>query len=503
MARRSMDMSKAAFALGRRLFSSYPSVAGVQSALVPAQTSASFLKWTSPVPVKTQHLLTPTLAGPATQITTLPNGLRVATEEHAHAKTATVGVWIDAGSRFESDAPAGTAHFLEHLIFKGTNKRSQAQLEVEVENMGGHLNAYTSREQTTYYARVTKENVGGAVDILSDILTGSKLDSAAVERERGVILREMEEVGKDGAETLFDHLHATAFQFSPLGRTILGSADNVRTITSGDLADYIATHYTAPRMVVCAAGAVDHESFVKLVSDKFSSLPTKPSHTAYELATSDPAIFTGSDVRFQDSDATEHSFVLAFQGLSWTDGDSTTLQVMQAMLGSWDARGGMGTAGGSQLSQFVASNKLCTNYMAFNTSYIDTGLFGVYAVTKDTDSLFDLAWATTQAFTKLIYDPNEDDVTRAKNQLKAQLLASSNADTTAACEDIGRQLLTYGRRLSRAEMCARIDAVDVEQVRKVAERLFHDQDPVVAAMGDVSELPDYNWLRRRTYWFAY
>ena len=472
---------------------------GTQNALVAP--APQYLKWTSPVPAA--HNTTPILSGPATQVTTLPSGLRVATESHAHARTATVGVLIDAGSRFESDATNGTAHFLEHLIFKGTSKRSQYQLEVEVENMGGHLNAYTSREQTTYYAKVTKENVPGAVDILSDILTGSKLEESAIERERGVILREMEEIEKDGAEVLFDHLHATAFQFSSLGRTILGSAERVRTLTQGDLADYVATHYTAPRMVVCAAGAVEHDAFVKLVSEKFASLPTKPAVTAYELAAADPAKYTGSDVRFQDSDATEHSFAFAFQGLPWTDGDSITLMVMQTMLGSWDARGGMSTHAGSELAQFVASNKLATSFSAFNTSYIDTGLFGVYAVTKDTDKLFDLAWAITQAMTKLVYDPNEDDVVRAKNQLKAQLLMTQGADTTAACEDIGRQLLTYGRRLSKAELCARIDRVDVEQVRKVAERIIYDQDHVLAAMGDVSELPDYNWFRRRCFWHVY
>lgn len=472
---------------------------GPISALV--EGNPDFLKWASPVPEV--HVLTPILSGPETRVTTLPSGLRVATESWPFARTATVGVWIDAGSRFETDATNGTAHFLEHLIFKGTQKRSQYQLEVEVENMGGHLNAYTSREQTAYYAKTLKEHVPGAVDILADILQASKLDADAIERERGVILREMEEIEKDTAEVLFDHLHATAFQFSPLGRTILGSAERVRTATQGDIADYIATHYTAHRTVVCAAGAVDHDEFVKLVSDKFSKLPTSPETMAHELVAADPAIFTGSEVRIQDSDMTEHSFALAFQGVPWTDGDAMTVMVMQAMLGSWDAKSGIDIHAGSPLAQLVAANKLASNFTAFNTNYIDTGLFGVYCVTKDTGTLFDLGWAITQAMTKLVYDPAEDDVARARNQLKAQLLMSSATDTTAACEDIGRQLLTYGRRLSSAEVCARIDAVDVKQVKKVAERLIFDQDHVLAAMGDVSELPDYNFMRRRTYWHVY
>ena len=151
-----------------------------------------FLKYGSPHPELTDH--TRILSAPETRVTTLPNGLRVATESNLAAKTATVGVWIDAGSRFETDETNGTAHFLEHMIFKGTEKRTARQLEEEIENMGGHLNAYTSREQTTYYARVMDKDVPRALDILADILQNSKFDDNRINRERDVILREMEEV---------------------------------------------------------------------------------------------------------------------------------------------------------------------------------------------------------------------------------------------------------------------------------------------------------------------
>lgn len=149
---------------------------------------------------------------PITQITTLSNGLTVATESHPHAETATVGIWIDAGSRAENDANNGTAHFLEHMAFKGTNRRTQHALELEVENIGAHLNAYTSREQTVYYAKSFRKDVGTAVDIISDILQNSKLEASAVERERDVILREQQEVDKQMEEVVFDHLHAVAYQ---------------------------------------------------------------------------------------------------------------------------------------------------------------------------------------------------------------------------------------------------------------------------------------------------
>lgn len=160
----------------------------------------------------TRSLATHVNLSPRTEVSTLPNGLTVATEAHPHAQTATVGVWIDAGSRAETDATNGTAHFLEHMAFKGTNRRSQHDLELEVENLGAHLNAYTSREQTVYYAKSFRHDVDKSVDIISDILQNSKLETQAIERERDVILREQQEVDKQLEEVVFDHLHAVAFQ---------------------------------------------------------------------------------------------------------------------------------------------------------------------------------------------------------------------------------------------------------------------------------------------------
>ena len=156
-------------------------------------------------------------------------------------------------------------------------------------------NAYTSREQTVYFAKVFKKDVGKALDILSDILLNSKLDEAAIERERDVILREMSEVNKQQEELVLDHLHATAFQGTGLGRTILGPEENIRSLTRSDLSDYINTHYTAPRMVIAGAGAINHEEFCGLAATSFGNLPTTPKGSI-EVAM-DPAVFTGSDIR--------------------------------------------------------------------------------------------------------------------------------------------------------------------------------------------------------------
>ncbi|QCE04965.1 mitochondrial processing peptidase [Vigna unguiculata] len=438
-----------------------------------------FLKHGSPVPSNTDH--TRVLAAPQTRVTTLPSGLRVATESSLASRTATVGVWIDAGSRFETEETNGTAHFLEHMIFKGTAKRTVRELEEEIENMGGHLNAYTSREQTTYYAKVMNKDVPKALDILADILQNSKFDDNRIIRERDVILREMEEVEGQMEEVIFDHLHATAFQYSPLGRTILGPAQNIKTITKDHLQNYIQTHYTAPRMVVAASGAVKHEEIVEEVKTLFAKLSRDPT-TASQLAAKEPAIFTGSEARLLeilDDDIPLAQFAVAFEGAAWTDPDSVALMVMQAMLGSWNKSTGGGKHMGSALAQRVGINEVAESMMAFNTNYKDTGLFGVYAVAKK-DCLDDLSYAIMYETTKLAYKVSQDDVIRARNQL-----------------------LTYNRRIPFAELFARIDAVDASTIKRVANRFIYDKDIVIAAMGPIQRLPDYNWFRRRTYWNRY
>lgn len=386
------------------------------------------------------------------------------------------------------------------MIFKGTEKRTARELEEEIENMGGHLNAYTSREQTTYYAKTLANDVPKALDILADILQNSVFDEKRIENERHVILREMQEVEGQIEEVIFDHLHATAFQYTPLGRTILGPAENVKAITKKNIQDYIATHYSAPRMVIAASGAVKHEEIVAQVEKLFTKLSAE-SVTTSELAAKEPAIFTGSEVRMVDDDMPLAQFAVAFNGASWTDPDSIALMVMQSMLGAWNKTVGGGKHMGSELAQRVAINELAENVMAFNTNYKDTGLFGVYAAAKP-ECLDDLAYAIMYELSRLCYRVSEADVIRARNQLKSSLLLHMDG-TSPLAEEIGRQLLTYGRRMPSAELFARIDAVDASTVKRVANRFIFDRDVAISAMGPIQTLPDYNWFRRRTYWLRY
>ncbi|KAG8901940.1 hypothetical protein FRB99_004995 [Tulasnella sp. 403] len=442
-----------------------------------------------------RQLATAVNAGPFTQVSTLPNGLTVATETHPHAQTATVGVWIDAGSRAETDATNGTAHFLEHMAFKGTNRRTQHALELEVENLGAHLNAYTSREQTVYYAKSFKKDVGTSVDIISDILQNSKLEGAAIERERDVILREQEEVDKQLEEVVFDHLHSVAFASQPLGRTILGPKKNILSIKKEDLESYIKTNYTADRMVLVGAGGVEHEELIKLAEKHFSGLPVSknPLPLGGVQGKKRPE-FTGAEVRIRDDTLPTANIAIAVEGVSWRSPDYFPMLVLQSIFGNWDRSLGSSPLLSSRLSHIISKNNLANSFMSFSTSYSDTGLWGIYLVTENLMNIDDLIHFTLKEWTRMSIAPTTVEVERAKSQLKASLLLGLDG-TTAIAEDIGRQLVTTGRRFSPKQIEMAVNAVTVEEVKRVAQKYLWDKDFSLAAIGRTEGVMDYSRIR--------
>jgi len=431
---------------------------------------------------------------PPTQVTRLDNGLRVASEDSG-APTATVGLWIDAGSRYENAQNNGVAHFLEHMAFKGTAKRSQTDLELEVENLGAHLNAYTSREQTVFYAKCLSKDVPKAVEILGDIIQNSKLGESEIERERGVILREMQEVESNLQEVVFDHLHATAYQGTPLGQTILGPTKNIKSIGRKDLQDYIEQHYKSPRIVLAAAGGVNHNELTRLAEKELSKVSNTFDGKTPQLS---PCRFTGSEVRVRDDSLPLAHIAVAVEGCGWTDADNVPLMVANTLIGSWDRSQGGGVNNASALARKSAESNLCHSFQSFNTCYKDTGLWGIYWVCdplKCEEMLFNVQTEWMRLCTII----TEAEVERAKNLLKTNMLLQLDG-TTPICEDIGRQLLCYNRRIPLHELEKRIDGVSAENVRDVAMKYIYDRCPAVAAVGPVENLPDYNRIRSSMYW---
>ncbi|NP_001079714.1 ubiquinol-cytochrome c reductase core protein 1 L homeolog [Xenopus laevis] len=435
---------------------------------------------------------------PETQLSTLDNGLRVASEESSQA-TCTVGVWIGAGSRYESDKNNGAGYFLEHLAFKGTKKRPQAALEQEVESLGAHLNAYTTREQTAIYIKAQSKDLPKAVEILADVVQNSSLEDSQIEKERQVILREMQEIDSNLQEVVFDYLHATAYQGTALGRTVVGPSENARNLNRADLVDYVNSNFKAPRMVLAAAGGVSHKELCDLAQRHFSGLSYEYEKDAVPLLP--PCRFTGSEIRARNDDLPLAHVAIAVEGPGWNSSDNISLLVANAIIGNYDVTYGGGKNLSSRVASVAAEHKLCQSYQTFNIRYSDTGLFGMHFVT-DKHNIEDMLHIAQGEWMSLCTSVTDSEVAQAKNALKTALVAQLDG-TTPVCEDIGRQILSYGQRVSLEELNARIDAVDAKKVSEICSKYLYDKCPAVAGVGPIEQIPDYNRIRSAMYWLRF
>jgi predicted Zn-dependent peptidase len=415
-----------------------------------------------------------------TQITTLDHGLRVASETTASVQTASVGVWVDVGARYEAAEVNGVAHMLEHMAFKGTARRSARAIAEAIENVGGQLNAYTSREHTAYYARILAGDLPLAVDLLADILQHSTFDETELARERGVVVQEIGQVQDTPDDLIFDLFQETAFPGQPLGRSILGPAELVAGMPRQALIDYMTGHYGPSRLVLAAAGKVDHGQLVDLAQDLLRELPTPPPATAL------PARYEGGEAREQ-RDLEQAHLLLGLPAFSYLDDDFYALQVLSTMLG-----GGMS----SRLFQEVRENRgLAYSIFSFASSYADTGLLGIYAGTGEAETA-ELIPVVCDELQALIADPGEDELVRARAQLKASLMMALES-CFAQSEELARQLLVFGRRIPEAEIIAKIDAVDQAAIRRTGRRLLTAGPPTLAAIGPLANLPDLDQIARR------
>jgi processing peptidase subunit beta len=339
------------------------------------------------------------------------------------------------------------------------------------------------------------------MDILSDILQNSSFKQDAINRERGVILREMQEVENQTEEVVFDKLHEAAFRWTSLGYPILGPKENIERFNREDLVDFITTHYTAPRIVIAAAGDVEHKDIVKLSQSLFSSLPTSPPNGKKVVMT--PAPFIGSDIYMRYDSHDKAHVAIGYRIGGWNDPDNYPLMVMQSMIGSWqkDVSGVHGLYSSSNMVATLAKWDIAKSASTFITQYSDTGLFGIYLVCGPTGQQEAIHYSLKD-LCAMSYDVDLARVIEAKNQLKANILHSLDG-TQQICEDIGRSIIAWNRRMHPTEVMARIDAVDPCAIQSAARRFFHDTDHAAAAIGPLYETPDYNWIRRRSFWLRY
>lgn len=413
-------------------------------------------------------------------VTTIDNGMTVVTEPMPHLESAAIGVWVGTGSRSERADEHGVSHLLEHMAFKGTARRSARQIAEEIEAVGGEINAATSVETTAYYARILKDDVDLAVDILADILNDSAFDPEELEREQHVIVQEIGASQDTPEDLVFDRLQECAFPDQAIGRPILGTPETVRSFGKRELTHYLSEHYRGPSMVLAAAGNIEHEHVLDLARARFAGLK------ADATPTPDAARYHGGDWR-EERDLQEAQVTIAFEGCAYSSDDHYGAQVLAAVLG-----GGMS----SRLFQEIREKHgLCYSISAFHWAYADTGLFGMHAATGE-DDLANLMPMMIDEVERSIGDIEADEVARAKAQMRAGLLMSLESPASRAGQ-LGRQILIHGRPLTSSEIIARIDRVTVDDVRRIADRTFRQSAPSVALIGPVAEAMTAETIRSR------
>ncbi len=400
------------------------------------------------------------------EVTRLPTGLTVVTDDMPHLQTASLGVWVGSGSRDEQPDEHGISHLLEHMAFKGTTRRSARQIAEEIEAVGGDLNAATSVETTAYYARVLKADVPLALDVLADILSSPAFDPEELQREQNVIVQEIGAVEDTPDDLIWDRLQNIAFPDQPVGRSILGTPKTVRSFDRRRIAGYLMRNYRAPDMVVAAAGAVDHKAVVHEVERRFASF------TSVAAPVPEPARFVGG-AHIEPRNLEQVHVALGMFGLPHRDPNLMSLDVFTSVLG-----GGMS----SRLFQEVRETRgLCYSVHTFHMPYSDTGMFGLYAGTDAAD-LPELMKVVVDEIHGAAETVSEAEVARAKAQMKAGLLMALESSGARAGQ-LARQIINWGRPIPLEEIVAKIDAVTAESARAAGRALIVRGQPAVAALG--------------------
>ena len=415
------------------------------------------------------------------KITQLPSGLRVATDARPDVASVALGVYVGVGTRHEPAELNGIAHMLEHMAFKGTERRSAYDIAREIEDVGGYVNAFTSREMTAYYLRLLAGDIDLGIDLLADILQHSTFDEEELERERGVILQELGQSQDTPDDIIFDHFQETAFPGQAIGRPILGRAEIIRGVSRSDLQGYMAKHYRPEQMVVSAAGKLDHDSFVEKVARAFEGLTAQSSETAF-----DGALYSGGEYR--ESKTLEQAHVLlGFPGVSQRDEqDLYAINLLSTLLG-----GGMS----SRLFQEVREKRgLVYSIYSFHQAFQDSGLFGIYAGTGEEETA-ELLPVICDELAKAARSIDQEELERARAQLRSSLLMGLES-SSQRCESLARQLLVHDRVLEPAEMLTKLESVTLDEVLGLANRLA-SADPTLAGIGPLSKLESFDSLRAR------
>ncbi len=415
-----------------------------------------------------------------TTLSTLSNGLRIATRHMPHSTSVSVGIWVHAGARDERQTEQGIAHMLEHMAFKGTKRRDAQAIATEIEDVGGYMNAHTSREETAYYLRLLPENLSLGIDILADILTESTLPEIEIERERGVIIQEIGQSLDTPDDLVFDLFATSTYADHALGRSILGTTESVSNFDRGDLSGFLTRHYGAGQMLVCAAGAVTQDELVACIEGRLSHL-----QTVNDTFRKTPVWSAGRQIKKRDLEQTH--VVFGLPGLAANDDERFVLMALSTLFG-----GGMS----SRLFQQVREKRgLCYSIFSFSSMQSDSGNFAIYAGTS-AGQVDEMLGVVCDELRDVASGVNDAEVNRAKAQLRASLLMAR--ESVSGCgEALARQITLFGKPSDDSELLGAIDDVTSQRVSKLAARLIAAGPPAFAAVGPSTNIMSNEELSAR------
>mgnify|MGYP003336605640 FL=1 len=397
-------------------------------------------------------------------------------------QSASLGIWIKAGGRHERAEENGIAHFLEHMAFKGTKSRSALQIAEMIEDVGGYINAYTSREVTAYYTRVLKEDVALSINLLFDILQNSIFEEKEIEVERGVILQEIGQSLDTPDDVIFDWLQDISYPDQALGRTILGPSERVKNFSRANLIDFIAQHYHPERMILSAAGGIDHDEIIRLAEASFGTLPMRAAPENFGKAK-----FVGGEFRKEKSLEQAH-VALAFESPSYRDDDIYTAQIYSVALG-----GGMS----SRLFQEIREKRgLCYTIFAQAGAFSDSGMMTIYAGTSEAQ-VPDLMALTFDELRRAAEDMSSNELERARAQMKAGMLMGLESASNRA-ERLARQVQVWGYVPDLEETVAKIENVTLDRLRSFSEHIASKAPAALALYGPIQHAPTLNEIQQNS-----
>lgn len=412
------------------------------------------------------------------KLTTLENGLKIITSERKQTETVSLGIWVNTGAAYETKEINGISHFVEHMVFKGTQKRNAFEISEDIENVGGQTNAYTSREFTAFYAKMLKNDLELAVDVIADFVMAPTFPEDEMKKEKEVVVQEIKQGYDTPDDVIFDYMQEQAFPDQPLGRTILGPKEIVRSFSPADLKKYMAHHYAANNTVVVAVGNLDHEKFVQMVQSRMSTYRPQTDFTIQ------PQIYQGGFYAEKRQIEQAH-LLLGFKGVEYKNPMYYPVSIFSTIFG-----GGMS----SRLFQEIREKRgLVYTVYCFTNSHTQNGLFGIYAGTSQSE-LCELIPVVCDEIKKVVQDKvTPKELERAKVQLKASMLMALESSSSSA-EVIARQMLLYHKVIPTEEIVSRIEAVTAEDIQKAAQLLFAS-NPTYTLLGNLETYPDYDKLR--------